>query len=304
MFCSTIIATVARPSLSRTVQSLLNQGLPPESYEIIVVNDSGHSLNNETWHSANTVRIISTNQQEKSIARNTGAAAARGEFLHFLDDDDFMLPGGLEVLRELSKNNNAVLFYGGSTLTDRKGKMLLNLVPNLPGNCFIQLIAGEWIPLGSYIVHAQTFFEAGGFNPQMTMGEDSDLTRRIALLGDFSGISTLVLQAEVGEKGSTADYRQLPTQSRAAREMILDHPKAYPRMITSATNSFWYGRIVRAYLTSTLWNLQRRKIFIAATRAFFALRACFASGMHLNTADFWRAIRKPYHSSAFSISVE
>ena len=39
MFCSTIIPTVNRPTLSRAVYSVLQQDFPEDQYEIIVVND-------------------------------------------------------------------------------------------------------------------------------------------------------------------------------------------------------------------------------------------------------------------------
>jgi glycosyltransferase involved in cell wall biosynthesis len=299
MFCSSIIATIGRPSLQRTIQSVLDQEQPIGGCEIIVVNDSGKPLPNETWQNSKYVRVISTNDREKSIARNTGAAIAWGEYLHFLDDDDFLLPGALVMLHELSKSSQAILYYGGSTLTDRNGKILINLQPDLLGNCFVQMIAGEWIPLGSYIVNTESFFELGGFNPLMTMGEDSDLCRRLALIGDFLGTSKLVLQAEVGDVGSTADYRLLPVQSRAARELILDNPLTYYRMLSSATNSYWYGRIVRVYLSSFVWNLKHKKLFVAASRLLSSLRGGINAGKHVFNSGFLKAILRPHRSSFF-----
>ncbi len=49
MLCSTIIPTVNRPSLERTVNSVLSQGLGQEIYEIIIVNDSGQILPESDW---------------------------------------------------------------------------------------------------------------------------------------------------------------------------------------------------------------------------------------------------------------
>jgi glycosyltransferase involved in cell wall biosynthesis len=302
MFCSIIIATIARPSLQRSVQSVLEQELSSGEYEVVVVNDTGKPLPKESWQDSRNVRIITTNRREKSAARNAGAAIATGEYLFFLDDDDFLLPGALAVLQEMSEDKQAVLYYGGSILTDRKGKFLINLKLDLPGNCFVQLIAGEWIPLGSYIIRAQSFFEVAGFNPLMTMGEDSDLCRRLALIGDFVGTQRLVLQAEVGSVGSTANYQLLSTQSRAARELILDDPHAYHRMLGSATSSYWHGRIVRAYLTSSLWNLRRRKVFVATSRILFSLRAGLRAGRYVLNLDYWISIIKPHQSRFFMIT--
>lgn len=55
-----------------------------------MVNDSGRSLPYMDWQNSPHVQIIEANQHERSVARNTGAAIARGIYLHFLDDDDWM----------------------------------------------------------------------------------------------------------------------------------------------------------------------------------------------------------------------
>jgi glycosyltransferase involved in cell wall biosynthesis len=302
MFCSLIIASIGRPSLQRAVQSILEQESLSGGFEVIIVNDSGKPLPKESWQESRHVSVITTNKCEKSAARNTGAAIAKGKYLHFLDDDDFLLPGALGTLQELSMSSQAVLYYGGSALTDRKGNLLINLKPDLSGNCFIQLIAGEWIPLGSYIVNTKAFFDVAGFNPLMTMGEDSDLCRRLALRGDFFGTQKLVLQAEVGSQGSTANYQLLSIQSRAARELILDDPHAYHRMRGSATNSYWYGRIVRAYLTSSIWNLKHGKEFVAFSRILLSLRSGLNAGKYVFNADFWKAIMKSHQSRFFMVT--
>ena len=47
MFSSTVIPTVNRPTLSRTVRSVLDQDFTAGDFEVIVVNDSGQTLPDE-----------------------------------------------------------------------------------------------------------------------------------------------------------------------------------------------------------------------------------------------------------------
>jgi glycosyltransferase involved in cell wall biosynthesis len=278
----------------------LEQQFDDARFEVIVVNDSGQKFLKEPWHQDERVRVISTNNREKSIARNTGAAIAKGRYLHFLDDDDWLLPGAFQSFWKLSRKVQAALYYGGSSLTNRKGEHLLDLHPELVGNAFIQLMAGEWIPLGAYIMEADTFFAIGGFNPLMTIGEDSDLCRRIALIGDIAGTPTLILCAALGSVGSTADYTQLPIQSRWARELILNERKSLDRMRKSTSNSYWNGRIVRAYLTSVVWNIQNKKLFTAASRFTRGLASLVLAGTHVFSIKFWHAVGKPHQSTSFA----
>src|SRR6185503_20285902 len=102
MFCSTVIATIGRPTLKGAVTSLLEQAFTVDDFEIIVVNDSGRPLPDEAWQASPKVKIIETNRRERSVARNTGAALATGRYLHFLDDDDWLFPNALQTFWNLS----------------------------------------------------------------------------------------------------------------------------------------------------------------------------------------------------------
>ena len=303
MFCSTVIPTIGRLSLSRAVQSVLEQEFTAADFEVIVVNDSGQPLAAASWQHSERVRVIHTNRRDRSVARNTGAAIARGEFLHFLDDDDWLLPGALQSFLRLARTSEALLLYGNALLVDRNGNPLVQLVYDLAGNCFIQMIAGEFFFLGSFVVDAKTFFAVGGFNPLMPASEELDLCRRIALHGPFAGTSAVVVCVGVGQKDSATDYSGLAAYSRWAREAILNEPGAFARMRDSAHNSYWRGRIVRAYVTSVVWNLQHKRLFTAASRAIFSLSSLALAGRHLFSADFWRAVAKPHQSFAFSRGV-
>jgi len=146
MFVSTVIPTIGRTALDRAVESVLQQQVSGE-FEVIVVNDSGCPLPSGDWQGSPRVRIVSTSRRERSVARNTGAALARGQYLHFLDDDDWLLPGAFRALKGLAENSEARWLYGGSQLVDRRGNKVIELHHSMAGNIALQVMAGEWIPL-------------------------------------------------------------------------------------------------------------------------------------------------------------
>jgi glycosyltransferase involved in cell wall biosynthesis len=299
MFCSTIIPTIGRPTLSRAVHSVLDQTFTAAHFEIIVVNDSGQSLPEADWQQSDRVQVIHTKQRERSIARNTGAAIARGRYLHFLDDDDWLLPGALENLWALAQASNAAWLYGSSQLVDRQGKTLIQLRHGMSGNCFVQTMAGEWIPLQASCIKAEAFFAVGGFHPLVLAAEDIDLCRRITLRSDIAGTQAVVVCIGMGVKDSSTDYARAAEYSRWAREKILSEPGTFARMCASASSSYWRGRIVRAYLTSVVWNLQRKNVFTAASRATFGLASFALAGRHILSRGFWCAVAKSYESETF-----
>jgi glycosyltransferase involved in cell wall biosynthesis len=299
LFCTTIIPTVGRSSLTSTVESVLQQNIPDERFEVIVVNDSGIPLAKADWQNSDRVQIIDTKCRERSVARNTGAAAARGQFLHFLDDDDWLVPGAYQHLSELSRSTNAKWLYGMTQLVDRQNKPSIQLRHRLGGNCFVQAMAGEWIPLQSSWIVRSTFMRIGGFNPLLTGPEDIDLLRRFLLEETLAETPNLVAYVIMGGEGSTTDYVRHPQASRWARETILDAPNALSRMQRSAISPFWHGRLLRIYLTSMMWNLQRRRLFTAASRLFASVQSVAAAGIDFLRPDYWQAVSKPYASVTF-----
>ena len=300
MFCSTIIPTVARPTLARAVESVLGQTLVTDDFEIIVVNDSGRPLPQADWQRSERVRVIDTNRRERSVARNAGAAIARGRYLHFLDDDDWLFPDALQHLQALAESTEAAWLYGGTQLVDRQDRPTIQLHHGLTGNCFAHVMAGEWIPLQASLIRAEMFFAVDGFNPLIAGPEDIDLLRRIALRGDIMGTDELVAYIARGEEGSTTDYAQHAEMRRWSRERTLDAPGVFSRFRASANSSYLHGRVLRVYLTSALWNLQHRRLFSAASRGVFSLAAFARAGRRVLSADYWRALASDYDNQTFS----
>lgn len=300
MFSTTIIPTVGRDTLARAVNSVLSQSFDKDDFEVIVVNDSGTSLLRQDWQSSTRVRIINTYRRERSVARNTGAAVARGKYLHFLDDDDWLFPDALCHLWQLSQRKEADWLYGSSQLVKRSGSKLIQLHHEIQGNCFLQTMAGEWIPIQSSLIKSEVFHRLGGFSTLIAGPEDIDLLRRICLHGDVAGTSNLIGSIERGDEDSTTDYKQHPVLSRLAREQILDEPLAFHRMKENADSGYWLGRMLRIYFTSTIWNLQHKRLAMAASRLVSGLKVILMSHLRITSVDFWNALLKPYQSPTFA----
>jgi len=299
MFCSTVIPTIGRSTLSRAVCSVLRQPFAADEFEVIVVNDSGSPLSEADWQHSERVRVIHTQRRERSVARNVGAAIAKGRYLHFLDDDDWILPGALEAFWNLSQASDAAWLYGASQLVDRQDQPLIQLHHNLSGNCLVQVMAGEWIPLQASLIRTDVFFNVGGFNPHISMTEDIDLLRRIALRGSLAESPETVATIEMGIVGSSSNYALAARSRRWAREAVLAEPDTFARMRASANLSAWYGRMIRTYLTSVVWNLGQGRFFTALSRATFTMAALILAGHRLFSGTFWRSLAQNYDSETF-----
>lgn len=100
MFLSFIVPVYnAEKYLVECLRSLLEQGIPSEEYEIICIND-GSQDNSSTilqTFSTENANIVVINQGNCGVvsARNTGLKVAQGEYVWFVDADDFIKSGSL-----------------------------------------------------------------------------------------------------------------------------------------------------------------------------------------------------------------
>jgi glycosyltransferase involved in cell wall biosynthesis len=290
IFSSTIIPTINRSTLARSVESVLSQHMPSADFEVIVVNDSGHPLAAAEWQCSERVTILHTNRRDRCIARNAGAAIARGAYLHFLDDDDWMLPDGLRELWSVFQTGNASWIYGTSLLVDKDEKLLTEHHIGVCGNGFVQVMAGEWLPLGASLINTEHFFKAGGFDPRLTVCQDKDICRRILLRGELASTRAPVVYIMRDRERSTTAYDRANAFSVWSRDNVLNERGSFARMWASAKGSYWRGRLIRAYLTCIYWNLFHGKILNAVGRAMGALAGLLLSCADIISVDFWRAL--------------
>jgi len=293
MFCSVIIPTVGRATLSRAVHSVLDQAFNHDDYEVIVVNDSAKPLPVEPWQDSPRVRLIHTNRRERSIARNTGAAIALGKYLCFLDDDDWLFPGALEQFWTLARqNSDAVWLYGGIQIVDQAGECLAEVNSGLNGNCFAQILGGAWAPIQTSVVRAEVFFAVGGYDPAICGTEDLDLCTRIALRGAFANTPSPVACLLRGDTWNTStNYLRAPDDIRYSRDRVLSESGAFKRMRESADTAYWYGRILRVYLSVVQPNLRHKKLFTALSRIVAAVVWFAMAGTNIVSPDFWEGAR-------------
>lgn len=298
MICSTIIPTIGRSTLSRAVSSVLDQDFDRNKHEVIIVNDSGESLPREDWMASEQVKIIHTDRHNRSVARNSGASIARSMYLHFLDDDDWILPGAFRSLWDQAKASQAGWIYGGFHLVNTQGELIKEILPAETGNCFIHMIASEWIPLQASWINSKVFFDVGGFANLHSLDggyEDIDISRLVARYYDFARLPEPVAVIRFGDIDSTTNYNDLVRQNRRSREKCLDLPGTFSRLHASAKNSaYWQGKIAYYYLASFRWNIKQRRLTKAASRAAYLLLALAVSGPNMRFPFFWRGVWQPH----------
>ena len=123
MKASVVIPAYKADHLAQAVESVLAQTFT--DYELIIVNDgSPFNIRKALEPYIKAGRIVYIEQENRGVAaaRNRGLAEAKGEFLAFLDDDDYWPPDKLEwQVRHLDEHPETGMVLGNTTVVDANG---------------------------------------------------------------------------------------------------------------------------------------------------------------------------------------
>lgn len=95
--------------VDKTISSVVTQSI--DGLEIILVDDGSPDScpqKIDEWQKKdNRIKVIHKKNEGVTIARSTGLKNAIGEYIFFLDGDDYIMPGCLEKLYNAAKQNDA-----------------------------------------------------------------------------------------------------------------------------------------------------------------------------------------------------
>lgn len=227
---SVIIPTADRPGpLRRALRSLARQTFG--DFEVIVVADGGrppHWLLRD-WQPDLKVNLLRIDPcQGVSRARNAGLAAAAGEYVAFLDDDDIYLPRHLEAAHRVLKDGRADLVYGGALVSPRWIEATPRAAASLPRKDYPFderfLAVANYIHTGS-VVTVNFASTAARFDVRMSHCEDWDmwlrLRRTLGYRFAFLGECTSVYHQVPHRRGVVSSaYQASPTPFTLARARV------------------------------------------------------------------------------------
>lgn len=177
MFLSVIIPVYnAETYICECLNSLVEQDIPQEDYEILCVNDGSVDTSLEILkayeESYPNLRVIDKENGGVTTARNAGLSAARGDYIWFVDADDFIKENVLSGLRQKIRETHCDrLIIGGYQFVDflKPSERELSEKKQLPINCpWYDAVVWRCLLRREYLNAHDLYFRY----PDLTHGED------------------------------------------------------------------------------------------------------------------------------------
>lgn len=198
--------------LPKCVDSLLAQDI--SDYEIILVDDGSPDecpqICNQYAEQYSNIKVIHQSNAGLSAARNTGIAAATGDYILFVDSDDYLQPNVLGALMEqIERDNLEVLRFryqnvreSGEAFLPYKDMTNYNDYSSSPtdGLTFLNERMGTQCYACQFILHADLARQEP-FTPGIYF-EDTDWTPRMLLRTKQVASTNLVVYNYLWREGS------------------------------------------------------------------------------------------------------
>lgn len=210
---SVIIPTYNRAQyIERAITSVLNQTY--KDFEIIVVDDNDpetearKALEEKMMKYKNNSKIKYLQHPKNmngAVARNTGIKEAKGEYITFLDDDDYFISNRLEkMVNSLEKRKDYSAAYSSTIVTNNK-KIIGNSIAEKSGKMKNELLKGTFsFGTGSNMFfRAETIKNINGFDESFKRHQD---------------IETMIRFFDIGKLLAVKEYLVVKTQDDRSNE--------------------------------------------------------------------------------------
>lgn len=182
-------------TIVQALESVRLQTMVP--YEVILIDDGSKDATievverylNDHREFKEHVRMLSQANGGVAAARNTGIRAATGEWISFLDSDDYWKKNRIRrVIKEIEKNPDANMISHGITIVDqlngiRHDKVLGEKRYNRKKALFPQLYRGNFLTPSATMIKRELIESVGGFDKTINSAQDYDLWLKLSLNG-------------------------------------------------------------------------------------------------------------------------
>lgn len=198
VFFSVILPTYnSADTVLQCLESLARQDF--ESFEVVIIDDGSGDRTLEVveaflFDGRLSYQILKQPNQGPAKARNVAADAARGEWLAFVDSDDYWAANKLSLqAAAISDDPDCGLVYTGGYFVRGQEVGEEELEPYFPdpafsGHCYDVIRVFNRLVTSSVVLRRDLFLQLGGFDTSLRTRSDWELWIRVAKETSFLGL--------------------------------------------------------------------------------------------------------------------
>lgn len=263
----------AETYVREAIESVLRQTYT--GVELIVVDDGSTDRSRAIVRGfGRDVRLIEQENRGPFPARNRGVAASTGEYVAFLDADDYWTPDCLSELHRALCGTDAVLSYcGWQNIGVAGGRGEPYIPPDYEADnklaAFLRA-AAPW-PIHAALMRRSVWDAVGGFDLDLRTCMDYDLWLRVAVASPIRRVEKVMAVYRHHDEGqiTSVQWRQARNSWLVKKKFIREHPE-----ITQALGPSKLAELVDGGLLRRGYDAYWRRDLVTARRIFrIALRA-------------------------------
>ncbi len=261
---SVLIRSMDRAFLSEALDSIALQTYPNIEVIVVAVRPAHQPLASHCGPFP--VRLVATNAPvPRSAAANRALAAAKGDLLIFLDDDDWMMPGHIARLAQvLDRLPQAQAVYTGIGLVDGAGKPLGQTF-DLPFDPIRQL-AGNLTPIHAVLFRSTVLAAGCHFDETLDQLEDWDFWLQLSKLAPMVHLPGVSAVYRIHES-SGVHHDSGPQGASAGRIYAKWESQWTPRQLGQLMQRVWAYPELEARIAETQAQVLATKRELATSQA-------------------------------------
>ena len=197
---SIVVRTVGRPELVEALASIAAQS--HTNLETLIVDARGDGL--PSLELGSDQRLVSTGSPlSRPKAANAGLSAVNGDFVMFLDDDDWVSETHIEnLLHALTNNRTAIAAYSNTQRTSASGELLDEFFSREFDVAFLR--RDNFMPIHSVLFRSRVLTAGCRVDESLDIYEDWDFWLQVAQHGSFYHVDKVTAFYRAGGDSETA----------------------------------------------------------------------------------------------------
>lgn len=206
--------------LKEAIESVLRQTY--QKLEIVVVDDGSTDATADVCRAyGDRVKYVRVERVGLSAARNIGIQFSKGDFIVFLDADDFLYESALEInLYYFNYYSDVAFVSGGHVRISAEGNYLPTIHGETKlGNNYEALLQGNYIAMEGSVMYRRELFFHFHFNTLLKSCEDYDLNLRIARIFPVFSHSQIIAVYRIHNTNMSRNKKIMQSSALAVLKM-------------------------------------------------------------------------------------